>query len=187
MFRILARCLSLVTVLVLLSGCDVILDLLDPTPATPPAVAMLPDLPGHKVVEGQMLTDYLSSFAEGAALLTGQPQMAALIVGVDEIISCYQDIGAVQARVYSNETAPLSSGAVAIADREALLDPINLFRCVNPLDAAGEASIQSFTIKPCITSYTLTKDENEFYIVYVGTTEEICQAFCSNLEGCTAH
>ena len=118
MSKILMRCLLLLVVLTLLSGCDLLTDLLDPTPAVPPAVEMLPDLPGHKVIEGQLLTDYLSSFGEGAALLTGQPQLAALIVGVDEIIGCYQEIGAVQARVYSNEESPLSSGAVAIADRE---------------------------------------------------------------------
>ena len=129
----------------------------------------------------------MSTFGEGAALLTGQPQMAALIAGADEIISCYQELGAVQARVYSNKESPLSSGAVAIADRNALLDPRNLFTCVNPLGAADSSSAQSFDIKPCSATYTLSKDDNEFYIIYVGTTEEICHAFCADLESCTAH
>jgi hypothetical protein len=42
-------------------------------------------------------------------------------------------------------------------------------------------------IEPCTASYTLAKDNNEFYIVYAGTTTEMCRTFCSNLEGCTAH
>ncbi|MEJ5311019.1 MAG: hypothetical protein WHX52_14750 [Anaerolineae bacterium] len=171
----------------LLSGCDFISGLLKPKPDVPPAVEMLPDLPDHTVVEGQTLTEYLGSLAEGASLLAGRPDLAALALGVDKFIGCYQDVGAVQARVYSNKQNPLSAGAVAIADRNALLDPRNLLACLKPSAEAGEAGIQSFAIEPCSASYTLTKDDNEFYILYAGTTQEICQAFCAQLEGCTAH
>ena len=85
-----------------------------------------------------------------------------------------------QARVYSNKENPLSAGAVAIADRNALLDPRNLLACLKPSAEAGEAGIQSFAIEPCSASYTLTRDDNEFYILYAGTTQEICQAFWPN-------
>jgi hypothetical protein len=78
----------------------------------------------------------------------------------------------------------LSAGAVAIADKKALLDPVNLFRCVAP-NLRPEA--QAIKIEPCKASYTLTRDGNDFYILYAGTTLEICQAFCRNLEDCTAH
>jgi hypothetical protein len=175
--------LSCVIVLVtLLSGCGV------QPPAEAPAIEMLPDLPGHRVVEGELLTDYISKLSGGAALLVGQPELAAAVVAVDQIISCYQEIGAARARVYSNEEMPLSAGAVAIADRNALTDPANLFRCVAPVvfDSA-EADAPPLQIKPCSASYTLERDDNEFYIVYAGTTEEICHAFCAELEGCTAH
>ena len=171
----------------LLSGCESISGLLQPKPGVPPAVEMLPDLPDHTVVEGQTLTEYIGSLSQGAALLAGRPDLAALALGVDKFIGCYQDVGAVQARVYSNKENPLSAGAVAIADRNALLDPRNLLACLSPSVEAGEAGIQSFAIKPCSASYTLTRDNNEFYILYAGTTEEICQAFCAQLEGCTAH
>ncbi len=171
----------------LLSGCDLIAGLLQPTPEVPPALAMLPDLPNHTVIEGQTLTDYLGTLSEGAALLAGRPEMAAMFLGVDKFIGCYQDVGAVQARIYSNKENPLSAGAVAIADRNALLDPRNLLACVKPTPEPGEASIQAFGIEPCSASYTLKRDNNEFYILYAGTTAEICQAFCAKLEGCTAH
>lgn len=187
MVRHIVRILSTVILVVMLSGCDVIADLLGTGSATPPAVEMLPDLPNHTVIEGQTLTDYISTLSEGAALLAGQPQLAALAAGVDQIISCYQDIGAVQARVYSHEDKPLSAGAVAIADKNALLSPTNLFRCVSPLASPGETTTQTINFEPCSASYTLEKDGNEFYIIYAGTTAEICQAFCAQLEGCTAH
>jgi hypothetical protein len=171
----------------MVSGCDFLSGFLEPTPEVPPAAEMLPDLPDYTVVEGETLTDYLGTLAEGAALLTGHPEMAALALGVDKVIGCYQDVGAVQARVYSNKEYPVSAGAVAIADRNALLDPRNLFACVKPVAVGDEAGAQNVAIEPCSASYTLMRDDNEFYILYAGTTQEICQAFCAQLEGCTAH
>jgi hypothetical protein len=165
------------------SGCDLLPGSGGSTPQ-PPAVTMLPDLPGYTVVEGQTLTGYIGKLSGGAALLTGQPELAATLTAVDAIIGCYQQVGAVRARVYSNQAQPLSSGAVAIADRNALLDPANLFKCVAPSAALGAQAVK---IEPCKASYTLARDGNEYYILYAGTTQEICQAFCKNLEGCTAH
>ena len=68
----------------------------------------------------------------------------------------------------------------------ALLNPLNLFNCIAPSAfGVGETGVPA--IEPCSASYTLSRDGNEFYIVYAGTTEEICHAFCAQLEGCTAH
>lgn len=149
-----------------------------------PAVQMMPDLPGYTQIEGETITDYLGTVAGGAALLAARPELAVTIAAVDEISGCYQEIGAVRARVYSNEAEPLSAGAVAIADKKALTDPVNFFNCVAPQAMSRSMTVQ---IQPCTANYTLEKDGNTFYIIYAGTTQEICQAFCSNLEGCTAH
>lgn len=150
-------------------------------PTEPPAAAMMPLLPGYNTVEGEPLIDYLGTLAEGSALLAGRPELAATIGAVDQIIGCYQSVGAIRARVYSDEAEPLSAGTVAIADREMLTDPQTLFRCLLPPSIAQS---QQLAIKPCLHSYTLAKDDNEFYILYAGTTAEICSAFCTALEGC---
>ena len=182
MFKFFTQLLCVLVLSAMLSGCGV------QPPAVPPAVEMLPDLPGYYVVEGEVLTDYISKLSGGAALLAGHPELAAAVVVVDQIVSCYQEIGAARVQLYSNEEMPLSAGAVAIADRNALTDPVNLFKCVAPmvLDSA-EADASQLQIQPCSASYTLSRDDNEFYIVYAGTTEEICHEFCTNLEGCEAH
>jgi len=163
-----------------LSGCDLLPG--GPT-AEPPAAAMLPTLSGYATVEGQTLTAYIGKLSGGAALLAGQPELAAALAAVDGIIGCYQQVGAVRARVYSNQAAPLTAGAVAVADRNVLTDPMNLFRCVAPNVLAQ----QEVKLQPCKATYTLKRDGNEFYILYAGTTPEICRAFCASLEGCTAH
>jgi hypothetical protein len=172
-----------IIVVAALSGCELVPGSGNST-AQPPAVTLLPNLPGYTVIEGQTLTGYIGKLSGGAALLTGQPELAVTLTAVDAIIGCYQQVGAVRARVYSSQASPLSAGAVAIADKKALLDPANLFRCVAP---SLRTQAQAVKIEPCKASYTLTRDGDEFYILYAGTTLEICQTFCRNLEGCTAH
>lgn len=168
--------------LVLASACD------PSPPATvqPPAAEMLPELPGYTVVEGQTLTDYLSTVAGGAALLAGQPELAAVVAAVDEVGGCYQEVGAARARLYSNEEAPLTAGAVAIADRNELLDPANFLRCAVP-QLRPQGDQEEAAIQPCGTSYTLEREDDVFYIAYAGTRPEICRAFCEQLPECTAH
>jgi len=175
------RLLCAVAVALLLGGCEEPRSPVTPTPE-PPAAALLPNLPGYAVVEGETLTSFIGKLSGGAALLAGQPELAAAITAVDGVVGCYQQVGAARARVYSNQAAPLTAGAVAIADRNALADPANLFRCVAPNLLAQQQKIQ-----PCQAAYTLQRDGNEFYIIYVGTTLDMCRTFCARLEGCAAH
>ncbi len=183
MSRHMIRLSCTLALIALLSACD-LLPTPTPPPGEPPAAALLPKLSGYTTVEGQSLTDYIGKLSGGAALLSGNPELAVLLTAVDRVVGCYQQVGAVRARLYSNQAQPLSAGTVAIADKKALLDPTNFFKCVVPNVQAGAQSVQ---IEPCKASYTLKRDGNEFYVLYAGTTREICQAFCQNLEQCTAH
>ena len=152
----------------------------DPTGTPGRAADLLPNLPNHKIVEGQTITEYISSLAEGQALLLGNPLLVAAIEFTEGAIKCYQDIGAVAVRIYSDEAFPLSSGLVAIVDRNAITDLGNLARCLSGDKQPGAQAV----VQVCAHNYTLKKDGNEFTIAYIGTTDEICQAFCSGLEGC---
>ncbi len=182
MLKTMVRIVGVFTLVTLLSGCDIVSGLLG-EPTEMPVPDMMPDLPDYTTVEGELLTEYISNLSEGAALLAAQPELVAAIAGVDQVIGCYQEIGVARARIYSSKDNPLSSGVVAIADRNALLDPVNLFKCAQlQKDTVGR---QSITIEPCVKTYTLEKDGNAFYILYAGTTPDICQTFCDNLEGCT--
>jgi hypothetical protein len=183
MFKRLSGLVCTLILIALLSGCN-LLPTPTPPPGEPPAAALLPDLPGYNTVEGQTLTGYIGKLSGGAALLSGNPELAVMLTAVDRVVGCYQQVGAVRARLYSSQADPLSAGTVAIADKKALLDPANLFRCVVPNVQTGAQSVQ---IEPCKASYTLKRDSDEFYILYAGTTLEICQAFCRNLDQCTAH
>ena len=145
---------------------------------------MLPDVPNTTVVEGQTITQFLAKVADGAALVAANPQLIPVVQRVEASLTCYQDLGAVALRTYTDKQFPLSAGIVAIVDRNALTDPVNFANCVLGSAQAGAVGPSAPTIQPCTKSYILKKDGNEFHIAYLATTQEMCQAFCSRLEGC---
>lgn len=144
---------------------------------------LLPSVPNTTVVEGETITQFLVKAADGAALAAANPGLIPLIQRVEASLTCYQGLGAVALRTYTDKTFPLSAGIVAIIDRNALTDPVNFANCVLG-SAQGDASAMP-AINPCVETYTLKKDDNEFYIAYIATTTEMCTALCSRLEGCT--
>ena len=144
---------------------------------------LLPDVPNTTIIEGQTVTQFLAKLADGASLVAANPELIPVIQRVETSATCYQDAGAVALRTYTDKTFPLYAGIVAIADRNALTDPANFLNCVvKPRPGAGAAAP---TLEPCAKTYTLKKNDNEFYIAFVATTPQMCEAFCSKLEGCT--
>ncbi|MCA9876117.1 MAG: hypothetical protein H6659_15560 [Ardenticatenaceae bacterium] len=175
---VLTLLLALLLLLFGLIGCQ-----LQPPPAED-AAALLPNLSGYNTIEGESFTDALTTLGV-MATLGGLPEFGAPIAAISEIVGCYQEAGAVSARVYSQQTDPRNSGIVAIGDRKALQNPVTFLRCV-PGATSGTESGEP-VLQPCAASYTLSKDDNDFYILYAGLTTDMCHTFCTNLEGCTAH
>jgi hypothetical protein len=169
-------CLSLMAVIAL-TACQ---------PQEGSAKDMLPDVPDTTVVEGQTITQFLAKLADGAALVAANPQLIPVVQRVEASLTCYQDLGAVALRTYTDKKFPLSAGIVAIIDRKALTDPTNFMNCVLGRAQGAAESAATPTIQPCTKSYTLKKNDNEFNIAYLATTQEMSQAFCSRLEGCTS-
>lgn len=143
---------------------------------------MLPDIPNSTVVEGQTITQFIANLANGAALTAGNPELTPLIQRVETSLSCYQNAGAVAVRTYADKTFPLYAGIVAIVDQNALTSPANFLNCV--VKPQPEMQSRQQVLQPCAKTYTLKKDGNEFYIAYIATTPQMCDAFCSKLEGC---
>ena len=142
---------------------------------------MLPEVPNTTVVEGQTVTQFLAKLADGAALAAANPELIPIIQRIETSASCYQNVGAAALRTYTDKTFPLSAGIVAIVDRNAVTDPANFLSCVVKPQPGVEAAAP--TLEPCAKTYTLKKGENEFYIAYLATTPQMCETFCSKLEG----
>jgi len=158
---------------ILLSACQ---------PKQGSAKDLLPDVPNTTVVEGQTVTQFLAKLADGAALAAANPELIPIIERIETSANCYQNVGAVALRTYTDKAFPLSAGIVAIVDRDAVTDPANFLSCVVKPQPGVETSAP--TLEPCAKTYTLKKNENEFYIAYIATTPQMCETFCSKLEGC---
>jgi hypothetical protein len=143
---------------------------------------LLPEVPNTTVVEGQTISQFVAKLADGAALVAGNPELIPVIQRIETTANCYQNLGAVALRTYTDKTFPLYAGIIAIIDRNALTDPVNFMNCVVKPQPNMEAA--SAALEPCTKSYTLKKNDNEFYIAYIATTPQMCETFCSKLEGC---
>ena len=149
------------------------------------AKSLLPDIPNTNTVEGQTITEFIAKLADGAVLVAANPELIAVVEKVEAALSCYQNIGAVAMRTYTDKTFPMSAGIIAVIDSKSLKDPANFLNCVViPKPSLGAEAGVLPTIQPCVKTYTLKKTGNEFYIAYIATTKEMCEAFCSKLEGC---
>jgi hypothetical protein len=162
----------LFTAVLLLSACQ---------PKQGNAKDLLPEVPNTTVVEGQTITQFLAKLADGASLAAANPELIPVIQRIETSATCYQDAGAVALRTYTDKAFPLYAGIVAIADRNALTDPANFLNCVVKPPRSPQAAQ---TLEPCAKTYTLKKNDNEFYIAFFATTPQMCESFCSKLEGC---
>jgi hypothetical protein len=147
----------------------------------PSAAALMPNLAGYQVSDTTNIQDAITKIAAGGAALAGQPELAALVAGVNSIVACYQKAGAIESRAYVNTADVTKAGIVVIVNRNALTDPSTFINCVVP-----SSGLRAAVIQPCGNAYTLDKDNNQFYIGYAATNPEVCQAFCSALQGCKA-
>jgi hypothetical protein len=143
---------------------------------------LLPDVPNTTVVDGQTLTQFIAKLADGAALTAANPELIPVIQRIETSLNCYQDAGAAAIRTYTDKNFPLYAGIVAIVDRNAVTNPANFFNCVVKPQPGIEAAQP--VLEPCAKTYTLKKDQNEFYIAYLATTPQMCDTFCAKLEGC---
>ena len=154
---------------------------------------MIPDVQNTDIITGQTITDFIGKLADGKSLLAANPQLAATIHFAENVVNCYQAIGGVALRMYSDRSFPLSAGMVVVVDKTTVTDVANLAFCLNQGRAIlSEPGSAQPVIQPCSTSYNWTKkdaanNDHDLFIAYVASTPDMCHAFCSRLDGCTAH
>jgi hypothetical protein len=145
------------------------------------AANLMPSPAGYTVVNTLDIQDTLAKLSGGAALAAASPQVTALIAAANAVAKCYQQAGAVEGRVMYKNAEPIKAGAIVIINRNKALDPATLVQCAGSVgpNVAGVAAL-----KPCAKAFTLQKDNNEFYVAFVGSDTEVCTAMCSSIQGC---
>lgn len=172
------RMAMLVVAVLLVAGCGSGAVMRDDTAAN-----LMPNLPGFSSQSTLDLQDAIAKIAGVASLAAAQPEITAVIAAASSLARCYQEAGAVEGRVYTRDADPLQAGLILIVNRNQLTNPALLSNCIFGQESGPSIMAQS-AIQPCANVYSLPRDNNEFYIAYVGTDPSVCAEFCSALQGC---
>ncbi len=179
------RLLAVFVLMAVLSACSVAGDILGgavPTTgdtAADPSAAQrfLPNLSGYTATEATSISSAVSAVGGGASLLTGNPATAALVAQIDSMIQCYSGVGAVAARIYTeNNLASVIQGQIP---KIGVLAVINQDRLVNNFlqcTLGGGISAQS-AVQPCGGSGSFTAGGETLHYIYAATDPALCTAF----------
>jgi hypothetical protein len=179
---------ALIAALIVLLGCSFTLGTGptgDTANQTTSAQSFLPDIAGYSRTDASSITSAITSLGGGASLISGNPALAAGIAKIDDMIQCYQRVGAVAANIYTeNNIGQLlqgqvpSVGALAVVNQERLSR--NFLNCA--LSGSDAFSAQQVTIEPCFGSGTFQKNGESITYIYAATAPGLCQSFQSHFD-----
>jgi len=164
------------------AGCSVIGAVTPPTKDNS-ALAMMPNLANYTRSNTADIKNALASAVGGAAALTGNLEVTALLATATRLTDCYNRAGAYEAYTYINTADPVKTGLVLIINNNAVKDLSILISCLNPNNgASGVADIQ-----PCSNNFTVTTANNSYQVFYVASDPAVCNDFCNAISGCVRH
>ena len=177
------RLMGLMVVFLFMLGCTFTLSTGptgDTSSQTTSAQSFLPDIAGYTRTDANSITSAITSLGGGASLISGNPALAAGIAKIDDMIQCYQNVGAVSANIYTEDNIGQvlqgqvpSVGALAVVNQDRL--GRNFLSCA--LSGSQAFSAQSATIEPCFGSGSFVKDNETISFLYAATAPGLCQAF----------
>ena len=152
---------------------------------TAAAQQYVPDLPGYLSSDATSLTSALSTISGGASLLSGNPITAAMIAQIDGMITCYENVGAVAAKIYTQvDIASVAQGQIPSVGALAV---INQDRLVNNFLPCALGSGRGFSAQaaaqnqPCAGSGSFTANSNTYWYLYAATRQDLCTTIAQHL------
>jgi predicted small secreted protein len=169
------RALSLLLILLVamvLSACDTT----DTAQDASAAQQVQPNLAGFERSNADSITDAISRIGAGATLTTGNAPGAAAIARMEQVLQCFQDVGAVDASIYVQQevTNMIPDAGLSIVLNQTRMNR-NMIACLTNPD--GGFSAQSLQIQPCAQSGNFTYQEEDFAYAYIGVGDTICTGF----------
>jgi hypothetical protein len=140
------------------------------------AQQFLPNLAGYNRTNAESLTSAVTSISGGAALISGNPLLAALITRIDTMMQCYQNVGAVAASVYTQaDLGQILAGQVPRLGAVAVINQDRLSRnFLNCVIGGGGAAAQAVSIEPCAGSGSIVVNNETITYIYGGTDPSFC-------------
>jgi hypothetical protein len=138
----------------------------------------IPQLNGYVNVDGGNISSALSTVSGGASVLTGNPIAAAMIQQIDGMITCYQKVGAVAARVYVE--ANINNAVQGQVPSMGVLAVVNENRVANNFLPCALGSGNGFSAQdaqqpqPCTGSGSFVVNNETLLYVYAASKQELC-------------
>lgn len=149
------------------------------------AQSVMPNIAGYTSVEATNISQAISSVGGSAALVTGNPEITALVGKIDSMITCYRNVGAISARVYTDANiAQVVAGEIPKVGALAVVNTDRLSRNLLNCAISGNSgfSAQSAGVQPCGGTGQLTRDGENLWFIYAATAPELCSAFVTALK-----
>jgi hypothetical protein len=144
------------------------------------AQSFFPNFGNYNISETDNIQAAITTALGGAGLLTGNPVQAALVAQVDSMISCYKEVGAVDARIYIERINPAdlripTAGVLAVINQDRIRD--NFLQCVTRTPLDGIFRSQTAQPEPCFGSGTFTFEGDTISYIYAATDTPLCTLF----------
>jgi hypothetical protein len=171
--------LFILMIMLLVAGCSLVASTGDTQNDPTAAQQFLPNIVGYTATDAGDIASTLAKIAGGANLLSGNFVFAALVTKIDGMIQCYQNVGAVTARIYTQSAIDITNpeipgvGALAILNEDRLRD--NFLQCA--LGSSDDFSAQAAQIEPCFGVGDFQISGETLRYMYAATKPELCAAF----------
>ncbi len=177
----LKKALLLLVMLALIAACQPTGDTASDTEA---AGNYLPNIATYNRNETNDVNDALATVAGGTALLTGNPILAGAVAKLNDVINCYEDVGAIASAVYT-PTQIIGSeipaiGIVAVINNTRIES--NFFQCLAGQRAGNGISAQSAELEPCTGSGNFIINNEQLSYIFAATNDALCATFEQHFE-----
>jgi hypothetical protein len=170
------RIALLILLLLVVTACDAVGTPTGSSTDIDSAQSVMPTIADYQSIEATSIQAALTTAGVGGSLATGNPIAAAAVTRIDQMITCYQSVGAVSARVYVRIN-PMTAGALAVVNEDRLAE--NLLACaVNPSGARSQSADE-----PCGGTGRFTYQGSNFSYVYGASSQDLCNAFVTHFNG----
>jgi hypothetical protein len=148
---------------------------------TAAAQSFFPAIPNYTVQESADLQSAMSNTLAAASVATGNLVAAPLILKIDEIIACYREVGAFDARLYvENPGDQLIRDGIRLPIGGVLI-VVNQTRAASNLapcfSRASGMRAQVATPEPCTGNGTFTYEGDTIAYYFAATDAPLCDTF----------
>lgn len=184
--------LSLLCAALLLAGCGQLqLNIVPTTGDTAldaaAAQSQLPNFSNYNytAIDAGNITDAITAIGGGGLLVSGNPVAAAAIAKIDDMMRCYESVGAVASQVYAQaDIGQVLQGQVPKVGALAIINRTRLGRNLLPcaLNTGQGFSAQAAQVEPCGGAGSFIRMGDTFDYVYAATDPQLCTLFAAALQ-----